>query len=179
MSSPSFRPATSDDIPRIAVIHVAAWEAAYRGLIDDEALNARTVERRTSQWKEFFTDQRFADHSVFVAEVNNEIVGFAHVGPSDDDDVDQTSTMNVFALYLDPSRRGRGLGRALLDHVGEEGAAAGYKLATLYVLKGNDPASRFYEKLGWEPQPEIVKECLGDGHEAPQFRFRRALVLSN
>ncbi|HYN35395.1 MAG TPA: GNAT family N-acetyltransferase [Actinomycetota bacterium] len=174
--SPSFRPATREDVPRIAAIHVAGWNAAYKGRIDDQALAERTVDKRIELWNEVFDGgDRFRDHEVHVAEDSGAIVGFTQFGPSDDDDVDQATTVNVYALYLDPELRGRGLGRGLLDHVVARARAAGAKLATLYVLVGNDEASSFYERVGWEPEPGVVKECLGDGYEAPQSRWRKAL----
>lgn len=177
MSAPSFRSATKQDIPRIATIHVAGWDVAYRGRIDDEALAERTVERRIELWNEVLAgDGRFRDHQVHVVEDNGEILGFTHFGPSDDDDVDQATTVNVYALYLDPELRGQGLGRGLLDHVVSQARSAGAKLATLYVLVGNDQAVGFYERVGWEPDPGVVKECLGDGYEAPQSRWRKELV---
>ena len=43
---------------------------------------------------------------------------------------------------------------------------------TLYVLIGNESALRFYERLGFRAEPGAVKECLGDGYEAPQMRLR-------
>lgn len=118
MPSPSFRPATKEDIPRIAAIHVAGWEVAYRGRIDDEAFAERTVERRIELWNEVLDGgERFRSHEVHVAEDDGAVVGFTHFGPSDDDDVDQATTVNVFALYLDPELRGQGLGLGLLNHV--------------------------------------------------------------
>lgn len=172
----SFRPATFADIPRIAEIHIAGWETAYRGLIDDAALSERTLEKRVELWNEVLGGgDRFQNHSVHVAEVSGDIVGFAQSGPSDDPDVDPSTTINVFALYLDPEVRGQGVGRTLLDHVLDEASSAGKELATLYVLVGNDDAAVFYEKVGWESEPDVVKECLGDGYEAPQSRWRRAL----
>ena len=177
MLSLSFRNATRADVGRIAEIHVAGWDAAYRGRIDEEALAERTVEKRVELWNEVLDGgDRFKDHTVHVAELDGDIVGFAQWGPSDDPDVDRSTTINVFALYLDPELRGKGVGRALLDHVTHEASHDGKRLATLYVLIGNDEASAFYEKVGWEPEPDVVKECLGDGYEAPQSRWRRVLT---
>ena len=171
-----FRRATLDDVGRVAQIHVAAWKATYTGLVDQAALDARTVDKRVDQWTEVLSGRQWLDHLVYVAEVDDRIEGFARVGPSDDPDVDRATTLNVFALYLDPEERGRGLGTALLDHVLEEATAAGYRLATLYVLIDNVAARRFYERRGWQPEPEVVTECLGDGTEAPQLRYRLELV---
>ncbi len=168
----AFRRAGLDDVRRVAEIHVAAWKAAYTGLIDQAALDERTVEKRIVQWNEVFSGWQWSEHVTYVAEVDGVIQGFARAGPSDDLDVDRATTLNVFALYLDPGERGKGLGTALLDHVLEEAKAAGYRLATLYVLVENDAARRFYEKRGWQAEPDVVTNCLGDGTEAPQLRYR-------
>ena len=176
MPSSEYRRATVDDIERLAQIHVGAWNATYTGLIDQAALDARTVETRTVQWKEVFTDDKWSSHDVFIVEQDGVVEGFAWVGPSDDDDVDRTTTFNVFALYLDPTSTGRGLGTALLDHVLDGARSKGYERATLYVLVENERARRFYEQRGWTPEPDVVTNCLGDGAYAPQLRYRRDLV---
>jgi ribosomal protein S18 acetylase RimI-like enzyme len=178
MPSPESRLATAADVDRIAEIHVASWRDAYRGLVPDEALEDRTIEKRITQWKGWLEDPELAGFQLFVIEEAG-IKGFAFAGPSDDQDLDPSTTVNVGALYLDPAARGAGLGRTLLDYVLSDFAARGFKLATLYVLIGNDPAKRFYARLGWIEEPDVIKECLGDGTPAPQVRFRKALQGSS
>ncbi len=46
--------------------------------------------------------------------------------------------------------RGRGIGKALLEHVLEAGARRGAERATLEVRRSNTPARRLYERLGFE-----------------------------
>jgi ribosomal protein S18 acetylase RimI-like enzyme len=174
MVSPDFRPATVADLPRISEIHVDSWDAAYRGLIDDGALDERTVDVRLEQWRELMEDPP-GGHIVAVAEVDGAIVGFIRAGHSDDDDVDPETTVNVFALYLDPARRGEGVGRDLLRWTLDRYAERGFKVATLYSLVGNEPARRFYERNGWTLDEGVIKECLGDGYKAPQVRYRLRL----
>jgi ribosomal protein S18 acetylase RimI-like enzyme len=58
---------------------------------------------------------------------------------------------HLYSLYVDPAFSGAGIGRALLDHVMSELAAAGYKRATLWVFAANERAIRFYRAAGWEP----------------------------
>jgi GNAT superfamily N-acetyltransferase len=175
MPSPRARDATAGDIERIAEIHVASWRAAYRGLIADEALDDRTVAKRIDHWKGWLEDPELAGHRLYVIEDDSGIKGFAFAGPSDDADMDAATTVNVGALYLDPDARGGGLGRALLDHVLWDFASRGFRTATLYVLIGNDTAKRFYARLGWSEEPDVIKECLGDGTPAPQVRYRIAI----
>ena len=175
MGSPSVRRATLDDVERIAEIHLAAWRAAYTGLIDEAALTDRTIDKRMRQWKEVIDSDAWPDHVVHVLEIDGDIQGFAQTSPSDDDDAHLEPTLHINALYLDPERRGSGLGTALLEYVLAEADRAGYRVATLYVLIKNGGARRFYERNGWEPEPDVVSECLGDGTAAPQLRYRKKL----
>jgi ribosomal protein S18 acetylase RimI-like enzyme len=175
MLSPEFRAATAHDVERVAEIHVAAWRSAYAGLIDQSALDTRTVAKRMRQWKEVLEGDAWPDHAVHVVTLDGVVKGFSQWGPSDDEDAYLEPTLHVYALYLDPEERGRGLGSALLDYVVGKGAEDGYTLATLYVLEKNDAARRFYERHGWEPEPDVVTDCLGDGTEAPQVRYRKSL----
>jgi GNAT superfamily N-acetyltransferase len=51
-------------------------------------------------------------------------------------------------LYVSPSQRGSGLGRALLQTLAEESVAQGYARLEWSVLDWNEPAIGFYRSLG-------------------------------
>ncbi|OKL49655.1 hypothetical protein BSR29_01485 [Boudabousia liubingyangii] len=44
------RPVQESDVPQFARIHLDAWAEAYRGLLPDELLDARTLEGQTQKW---------------------------------------------------------------------------------------------------------------------------------
>jgi predicted GNAT family acetyltransferase len=56
----------------------------------------------------------------------------------------------VFAVYVTPAARGRGVLGELVDAVAEWSLAAGRKELMLEVVVGNDRAVRAYERLGFE-----------------------------
>jgi ribosomal protein S18 acetylase RimI-like enzyme len=178
MPPPEIRAASLDDIERIAEIHVASWASAYTGLIPDEAIAALTVPVRIENWREVFADPSWPDDRLWVLVDEGDIQGFLYAGPSEDEDVDRSRTVNVICLYLDPDARGRGYGRALMVEALADFAARGFHLATLYVLIENGPARRFYARLGWIEEPEVEKECFGEGIPAPQLRYRLPLNRS-
>ncbi|MEQ8514420.1 MAG: GNAT family N-acetyltransferase [Chromatocurvus sp.] len=59
-------------------------------------------------------------------------------------------------LYVSDARRGRGLGKALLQHLARLAVASGCGRFEWNVLDWNRPAIDFYESVGASPQSEWV-----------------------
>ena len=51
-------------------------------------------------------------------------------------------------LYVDPAFRGEGVGEALIRSIAARGRERGFERIDFQVLKWNEAAIRFYEKLG-------------------------------
>jgi len=88
-----------------------------------------------------------------VAEVDGEIVGCALWF------LNFSTWRGVHGIYLEdlfvlPSHRGSGLGKALLVALAEECVARGYARLEWWVLTWNQPAIDFYESLGAVRQEE-------------------------
>ncbi len=138
-----------DDAERIGVIHVGAWQWAYRGLMPDEFLDGLDPVNRGETWA-----GRLADGDTclrqLVAVAGGAVVGFASFGGSRDDDA-TSETGEVMAIYLDPAHVGRGTGRELFSGALGKLREAGYERVTVWVLDANDRGRRFYEKAGMRP----------------------------
>lgn len=67
-------------------------------------------------------------------------------------------------LYVSPSQRGSGAGKALLKHLAREACARGCGRFEWSVLDWNEPAIQFYKSIGALPQDEWVRYRMdGDG----------------
>src|SRR5437879_151675 len=104
------RDATPEDAPAIARIHVASWQAAYRGQLPDELLDGLSVPRRQEFWR---VAAARPGHSLLVADEGGGVAGFVSSAATQDLDGDPTSTGEVRAIYVDPSAYGRGIGHGL------------------------------------------------------------------
>jgi GNAT superfamily N-acetyltransferase len=141
----TIRPAEPSDSAGIARVHVSAWQVGYKDLLPAEFLGRL----RPDEWaaRYHFGDTEQARPSTIVAIERDEIAGFSTIGPSRD--ADDPEAGEIYALYVDPTRWGFGVGRLLLAASREQLARRGRSEALLWVLLGNEQAQRFYVADGW------------------------------
>jgi GNAT superfamily N-acetyltransferase len=154
----------------VAEVHVRAWLAAYRGLIEDEYLDDLRAEDRAAVHSFGASDPEAPE--TLIAVEDGEILGFVSCGPSRD--ADTPGAGEIFALYVDPSRWSGGVGRLLMREARERLRQRGLGEGTLWVLEGNEMAERFYRAEGWEPDG-TEREEDPYGPVVTVRRFRRPL----
>lgn len=92
---------------------------------------------------------------LWVVEAEAALVGFAAVVPNLPKVDLYYASAALTDLWVDPSWRGHGLGRALIDRVVEEVAERGLHAVTLTVMAGN-PARELYRSAGFRPFSETL-----------------------
>jgi ribosomal protein S18 acetylase RimI-like enzyme len=162
------RRALVGDAERIAEVHVAAWRAAYRNLLDEPLLEGFHVPARTIIWREVLSQ---SEPNSLVAVATGEVVGFVHfVGMDSGGDGGRMG--EVTSIYVEPSHWRRGYGGELLSRALAELGEKGCLEAVMWVFEANGPARRFYETHGF---------ALDGGRKLhapsglPEFRYRRGL----
>jgi GNAT superfamily N-acetyltransferase len=145
MANVVIRAADPRDALAVARVHVHAWQVAYRGLLPDEYLDGLKAEDRAAHY-----DFTHADPCVpytLIAEIDGNILGFASTMPARDED--RLEHGELCALYVSPQQWGRGIGVALIEAARGYLAAQGFRAASLWVLRNNARAERFYGRDGW------------------------------
>jgi L-amino acid N-acyltransferase YncA len=163
---PRIRPMTLADCDRVSEIRVRGWQHAYRGLVPQPYLDRLTVAADAARRRERFAR---GDGTVvnLVAERDGRVLGWAAAGPYRDGE----AYAELYAIYVDPAHLGGGIGRALLAAAAER-CPAGARLL-LWVLKGNAPARRFYERAGFRADG-AEEPFEADGVPVPEVRYVRA-----
>ncbi|WP_163014556.1 GNAT family N-acetyltransferase, partial [Pseudomonas viridiflava] len=70
-------------------------------------------------------------------------------------------------LYITPEHRGTGAGKQMLKHLARQACDNGCGRFEWSVLDWNEPAIRFYESIGAQPQNEWVRYRIeGDALKA-------------
>lgn len=172
MSSYSIRPASIRDAKAIAEIHVAAWQAAYQGLMPGDYLKSMTVEKRQSYWREAI---EYSEPQLLVATDGDKVVGFTGFDRSRDAGT-KSSVGEIWALYMAPEHWGKGVGVILWDGAREGLKEEGCTQVTAWVLLGNERGLRFFEhSAGFKREmPSLKTVAFGTG-KLEEIRLKRAV----
>jgi ribosomal protein S18 acetylase RimI-like enzyme len=144
-----------------AYVHCAAWKQAYRGLLSQDYLDARTLELSEEMALRAF----HAGYSTLLAKDGDEVVGFADYGPYRGDDIPNAG--EVYAIYLLSDYYDRGVGARLMS-AALQGMPDRDKVV-VWVLEGNERAIRFYERFGFRFDGK--SQTLNLGGEVTELRM--------
>jgi GNAT superfamily N-acetyltransferase len=137
------RPATVDDAPAIARIHVTSWRSTYRTLLPGDFLESLSEAGYKERWTRFI-DQ--GSSRVYVVEHEGELVGFASGGRERAGESGYGG--ELYAIYVLDAFQRRGYGRELVKSVVGGLRGMGLQDMIIWVLRDNEAARNFYERLG-------------------------------
>jgi ribosomal protein S18 acetylase RimI-like enzyme len=169
-TTPQVRPATTEDVARICEICSVAYRETYRDLVP-----ADYIERVI---RDFYLPERVAGEispspphwfGYQVVEQDGRVLGAAGGGMTG------PATGELFVIYLDPTRRNRGLGTLLLDRVVEQVRAAGATEMWVSVTEGNDKGLPFYRARGFTEVETVQAFGSLPDDDIRSVRMRRPL----
>lgn len=131
-------------------VHWKSWQETYSGLIDDDYLKQMTLDaciEMAEKWSD----------NLIVAKDGEKVIGFVGYGPSQDPSLSDCG--EIFALYVLEDYQNQKVGYNLIQAAFKELSA--FRRITLWVLKGNDKAIRFYERVGFKADGTSAEIKLG------------------
>ena len=165
----TIRAAKPGDTDAIAQVHVAAWRAAYRGLVPDAHLDGLDWSEWAAVRREWMTSAGSNGVRTLVAVTDTSVIGFVSTGPERDGDLSTRGAQEVFALYVAPAAWGQGVGRDLLERAVDD--VPPEIVLVLWVLAGNERARAFYERQGFRADGAASTIQLG-GRDLAEVRYR-------
>lgn len=166
------RPAIPSDSEGIAKVHTRSWQGAYRGILPDDWLDGLQWQDRKERWDRQLPPRELS--AIYVAtNSQNEIVGFASIGPARDEDLDSNEFFELYAIYLSPDIWREGVGSALLTEIVKQ-IPPHIKQLALWVLKENLPGRTFYESQSFVADGATKMADIGD-NQREEVRYRLEL----
>ncbi|MGT2716213.1 GNAT family N-acetyltransferase [Streptococcus respiraculi] len=129
---------TDDEKEGKAYVHWKAWTEAYSHLLPEHFCQEYTVER-CRKWAFDYPND------VFVAKIEDKIVGFVCCAASLQEDLKGTG--EIYAIYILEEYYGRQIGYRLMQFALEQ--LKDFPQVVLWVLDGNERAICFYERVGF------------------------------
>jgi ribosomal protein S18 acetylase RimI-like enzyme len=148
-TSVTIRLAALDDTHAIAIVQVAVWKSAYKGLVPDALIDRMSVFDREKGWAKILN--AYAENGAgacFVAEIDGVVQGFASCGHQRDPELVEIYPGEISAIYVQGDHQRSGLGRALMSACADAMTRMGLQGAALWVLSENKGARAFYAALG-------------------------------
>jgi len=143
MNAPALRAARPADVPALVGL--------IRELAEFEHLTHLCVVTPEGLEPQLFGPRPAAE--ALVAEVSGQVVGFALFFTNFSTFLGLPG-LYLEDLYVQPAHRGAGIGRALLERLGTLAVQRGCGRFEWSVLDWNEPAIRFYEKMGAQLLPD-------------------------
>lgn len=135
-------------------------ELRLRALADSpDAFGSTFADERSrpdADWSARLTSGADSPSSLpLVAEIGGELVGlaWARFDPA------EREVVHLYQMWVDPIRRGAGVGRMLLEAAIDWARSVGARRVRLAVTHGNAPAARLYARSGFTPcgDPEPLR----------------------
>lgn len=141
------RAATILDAADIARVHVASWRTTYRGLLPDDFLASLDDAGYEDRWRRALSESSMR---VYIAEekseIGVEIVGFASCGRERAGESGYAG--ELYSIYVLEQAQRQGFGRELVRAVVGGLKDLGLDDMIIWVLRDNQVARAFYERLG-------------------------------
>jgi len=129
-----------------------------------------SIEQRAQVWQQILADGEDA----WVAEEGGRIVGWISAAASRDADA-RPFTGEIWAVYVAPDHWRSGIGRLLCADAEQRLATQGMVEVTLWLLRDNERALRFYQSMGFAVDPGAEKTITRAGAELREIRMRKKL----
>lgn len=143
------------DVTAVQRVATTAWHAAY-----DDLLGADVVDRALDEWYEDEAIEAGISHDAqdfLVAERDEAVLGYAHVGPHPPRRVYQ-----LYRLYVHPDEWRQGIGRQLLAAVEQALYDRDVARYEAEVFADNEATIAFYEANGFERVDDAERDMFGE-----------------
>lgn len=167
----SCRLALPAEAERIAAIQRRSWAQLFPAEVADHVLASVDLDTMAASWESAIVRPPLAKLRVLVAIAESRPVGFAALGPSDDEDAHPGEDALVAEFVIDPPAQRHGHGSRLLNAVADTLRADGFGRATWWIRSTDDPLRRFLESAGWAP--DGAHRVVGTEDEAARVKMIR------
>lgn len=161
-----FKVANEKDFPEIIKI--------YNHAVDEKFATADTEYVTVESRKEWFTQHSPETYPIFIAEENNEIVGWCSLSPHRPGRK-ALRTVAEISYYIHKDHRKKGVAHSLITHTIESAKKLGFRNLISILLDLNKTSIYILEKFGFEKWGHLPNVAEIDGVICGQYIYGRKI----
>lgn len=146
----------------------------YNHAVDEKFATADTEYVTIESKKEWFAQHSPKTYPIFIAEENNEIIGWCALSPHRPGRK-ALRTVAEISYYIHKDHRRRGAANFLITHTMHAANSLGFKNLISILLDLNKPSIHILEKFGFEKWGHLPEVAEIDGTLCGQFIYGRKI----
>lgn len=166
------RRSVPEDAVSIGAIRVAAWRAAYGGILP-EAYLARLDSTANLADLRAALGADVAPFTLWIAHLDGQPAAFSILGRPRYEA--GAGVAELWALNVHPAHWRKGAGRALVEQACADARAQGFAALELWCLCANMAARALYDSSGFSPAGTVRVTDALTGHPLEEMAYRRSL----
>lgn len=136
-----------DDTKQVKQIAAVTWKDTYSHIMPIE-IQEKTLHEA---YDDYTMEKRFASSTLFVAEGEGEIAGYAFFSSKNTE-----GKVLLESVYVHPNHQQKGIGTKLINEGIEKLQPT---LLCLHVLQGNEKSIAYYRSKGFQEEGTIILLC--------------------
>lgn len=165
------------DVEAVGEITATAWRDRLVGILPDAVLQSLRADDLALVWAGSLVNPPTSLHRLLVAVEDDQVVGYAAVGPSSDPDCDP-GTAELLALEIAPAHQRFGHGSRLLSASVDVARSAGAQTLTVWCPLRDEVRRAFLQSAGWGPDTALRDLATGDPDQ-PDGLLREARLATD
>lgn len=154
-----------EDQIQMARIKIDGWRDTYDSIIASKYLKGMDYNEQAQRFFRSFEEYKYR---VLVAVKDNEVLGYSCFDPKERS---FKYDSELESLYVKNNEQHKGIGTALFKETAKELFSEGKRNMIVWVLKGNDNAIKFYEKMGGIKSEVKMAKIGGETYEEYGYYF--------
>lgn len=170
------RLARTPDVDGIAAVNVHSWQQRFRDVLPAATLEALDPRDLAMVWASGILNPPTPGHRLLVAVEEQDVLGYAAIGPSQDPDAAPTDG-ELIALEVDPDHQRQGHGSRLLSAAVDHARAGGFDALTVWCPVGDEPRRAFLQSAGWAPDSALRDIVVGEAEDGSDLLAREVRLV--
>jgi L-amino acid N-acyltransferase YncA len=155
------------DLPSIVAI--------YNQAVPSHQSTANTTPYTVEARKAWFIDHEPGQHPIFIATVNNNVVGWCSLSYYRPGRMALRFTAEI-SYYVDSFHQGQGVGSSLVQQALQVCPSLGIKNVVAVVIDRNEGSRRLLEKMGFQQWGFLPRVLDFDGQECGEYYYGKRVT---